>query len=65
MKISSDDLAKIHDLSKYYYREGTNANVKSDYHVALAWVQAVMGVLQPDVKLEFPQRNSTDSIFDE
>lgn len=65
MKISNDDLAKIHDLSKFYYRQGTSHDIKSDNHVALAWVQAVMGVLQPDVKLEFPQRNSTDSIFDE
>lgn len=66
MIISKDQLYKIQDLVKYYYNQGTSSSdIPGECLVSLAWTQAVMSVLQPEVKLEITQRNSTDSVFDE
>jgi len=65
MKITNEQINKINEIAKQNYRNGTTYDVPGELQVSLAWIEAVMSSLQPDVKLEFPQRNSTDSIFDE
>jgi hypothetical protein len=65
MKITNEQLIKIQELAKNNYRNGTTYDVPGELQVSLAWIEAVMSVLQSDVELEFPQRKSTDSVFDE
>lgn len=64
MKISKQDLDKISELAKHYYRmDSINYGDNSDY-VAKCWLKAVNAVLFKDINLEFEQRNMVESIDD-
>lgn len=65
MKITHDQINKIFDLAKYYYKDINNPELNADEIICVAWIMAVNSVLTPEIQLEFPQRNSTDSVFDD
>jgi hypothetical protein len=64
MKISKEQLFKIHELAKDNYKKDSNPELDSTLLVSAAWTKAVMSVLCPEVTLEFPSRN-LDSVFED
>ena len=64
MKITKEQLRKIHELAKFNYRD-SNEDLSPDEFVSACWVKAVMGELDKDRDLEFPKRIIAESVFDD
>jgi predicted lipoprotein len=65
MKISKEQLNKISEMAKYYYRNDSNPELNPDQLVSAAWTKAVMSVLQSEMQLDFPSRNLSESVFED
>lgn len=65
MKITNELINKISEMAKANYRNGTTYDVPGELQVSLAWIEAVMHTLTPETELEFPTRNSIESVFEE
>lgn len=65
MKISKEQLNKIHEIALYNYRQDSNKELSAEGLVAQAWVKSAMSVLFPEVTIEFPNRIVGESIFDD
>lgn len=63
MKITKQMLTKISDLAKDNYIKDSYDSLDSSHLVAAAWAKAVMSELAKEIQLEFPKRNSTESVF--
>lgn len=60
IKIDKEQLNKIHDLTKYYYRETTLPELSPDELRTAVWIKTVYAVLMPEITVEFPTRNMMD-----
>lgn len=65
MKITTQMLNKISDLAKDNYRNDSNSLLDSSQLISAAWVKAVMSELAKDIKIEFPERQSQESVFED
>jgi hypothetical protein len=63
MKITKEQLNKIHDLTKYHYRNDVNGFLSPDQLVSAAWVKSTLSVLFPNLDIKFPERKSLESPF--
>lgn len=65
MKITKDNLNKIHEMAKFYYLKDSNPELSAEGLVSQAWTKAVMSELCKEIELELPERIVSESVFDD
>lgn len=65
MKITKQTLSKISDLARLNYCSDSNSELNDSQLVAASWVKAVMSELAKEINLEFPERKSQESVFED